>query len=324
MRRVIATLILVLWGLPGYAAETPTDHAIILRHQITVDGPTVLLGDLFDGLGRLAATPVARAPAPGRRVQVDARWLAAVAKAYALPWRPSSHLERTVIERASVTIEAGAIEDQLRAALAGRGVGATASIRLDNVGQRLHLPTDATPTVAVSSLSHDAKTGRFVAHVVAPAEGAPVVRATVTGRAVEMIEIPVLRRRMTPGDVIARDDIDWIRVRADRIGRATVSEAAKLVGMSPRRPIRPGELVQSGNLQAPVVVAKRSLVTIRLETDRMILTAQGRALENGALGDVIRVANTQSSQVIHAAVTGSGTVRVYPALAGRPIQEVRR
>ena len=324
MHRLIAAVVLVLWALPGYAAGTPADHTIVLRHQITVDGPTVHLGDLFDGLGRLAATPVARAPEPGRRLQVDARWLAAVAKAYALPWRPSSHLERTVVERASLVVGPGAIEDELRAALAGRGVGANASLRIDNPAQRLHLPTNAAPTVAVSALSHDAKTGRFVAHLVAPAEGTPLVRATVTGRAMAMVELPVLRRRLTAGDVIARNDIDWIRVRADRIGRATVSESDKLVGMSPRRPIRPGEPVQSGDLQAPVVVAKSSLVTIRLQTDRMILTAQGRALENGAMGDVIRVANTQSSQVIHAAITGPGIVQVYPALAGRPIQEVRR
>ena len=57
---------------------------------VVLDGPVLRLGDLFDGLGEEAAREIARAPAPGRRVELDARWLAAVAKGYGVAWRPSS------------------------------------------------------------------------------------------------------------------------------------------------------------------------------------------------------------------------------------------
>ena len=40
------------------------------------------------------------------------------------------------------------------------------------------------------------------------------------------------------------------------------------------------------------------------------LTAQGRALENGTVGDTIQVVNTQSSRTIDARVEGTGVVRV--------------
>ncbi|HMA14754.1 MAG: flagella basal body P-ring formation protein FlgA [Bacteroidota bacterium] len=45
----------------------------------------------------------------------------------------------------------------------------------------------------------------------------------------------------------------------------------------------------------------------------MQLTAQGRALENGAEGDVVRVMNTSSNTVVSAVVIDSGVVEVVPA-----------
>ena len=77
---------------------------VLLKPTVIIDGPIVHLGDLFDGLGENGATQVARAPAPGTRVTVGARWLSTVARAYGVRWRPASRLESSVIERASIVI----------------------------------------------------------------------------------------------------------------------------------------------------------------------------------------------------------------------------
>ncbi|RMD62393.1 MAG: flagella basal body P-ring formation protein FlgA, partial [Alphaproteobacteria bacterium] len=74
-----------------------------------------------------------------------------------------------------------------------------------------------------------------------------------------------------------------------------------------------GATVLASDLREPVVVAKNSLVTIRLETPRMVLSAQGRAIEAGGSGDVIRVMNTASNKIIHARVVNAGLVRIEPA-----------
>ena len=128
----------------------------------------------------------------------------------------------------------------------------------------------------------------------------------------EMIEVPVLRRRMVPGEVIREADIVWQEVRADRISRNVVLDSINLLGKSPRRPVRAERPVRGNELREPVLVAKNSLVTIRLQTARMVLTARGRALEQGAKDDVIRIVNTKSNQIISASVTGPGTVKVIP------------
>jgi len=285
---------------------------VLLKEKVVIDGSVVLLGDLFDGLGANGATPVARAPAPGTRVAVNARWLLAVARAYGIGWRPGSRLDSTVIERASIVIETQRIEAATIGALRQRGIDGRLSLVLDNPVTRIHLPTDAEPSLLVAGLNHNPETGRFTAHLIAPAEGTPLVRITISGRAIEMIEIPVLRRRMLPGEVIGERDIAWQDARADRISRNVVRDPVNLVGKSPRRPIRAEKPVLSSELRQPVLVSKNSLVTIRLQTARMVLTARGRAMEPGAKGDVIRVVNTKSNQIISASVTASGTVEVVP------------
>ncbi len=293
------------------AASQPAGLAL-LKAKVVIDGPVVLLGDLFDGLGANGATPVARAPAPGTRVAVNARWLSAVARAYGIGWRPGSRLDGTVIERASIVIETQRIEAATIGALRQRGIDGRLSLVLDNPVTRIHLPTDAEPSLLVAGLNHNPETGRFTAHLIAPAEGTPLVRITISGRAIEMIEIPVLRRRMLPGEVIGERDIAWQDARADRISRNVVRDPVNLVGKSPRRPIRAEKPVLGSELRQPVLVSKNSLVTIRLQTARMVLTARGRAMEPGAKGDVIRVVNTKSNQIISASVTASGTVEVVP------------
>jgi flagella basal body P-ring formation protein FlgA len=47
-----------------------------------------------------------------------------------------------------------------------------------------------------------------------------------------------------------------------------------------------------------------------LKTPMMTLTSQGKAIENGSDGDVIRLTNTQSNTVIQAIVSGAGVVTI--------------
>ena len=320
MRRFLIAIAVTLVAISNagpivQAASHVTAHPagpVLLKEKVVIEGSVVRLGDLSDGLGANGATPVARAPAPGTRVAVNARWLSAVARAYGVGWRPGSRLDGTVIERASIVIETQRIEAATIDALRQRGVDGRLLLVLDNPVTRIHLPTDAEPSLLVAGLNHNPETGRFTGHLVAPAEGSPLVRITISGRAIEMIEVPVLRRRMLPGEVIRERDIAWQDARSDRISRNVVLDPVNLVGKSPRRPIRAEKPVLGSELRQPVLVPRNSLVTIRLQTARMVLTARGRALEPGAKGDVIRVVNTNSNQIISASVTASGTVEVIP------------
>ncbi len=318
----VAFWAIALWfpGMPaalaaGSQATTLATYAqpeqpVSLKPSALVEAPLVRLGDLFEGLGEAGSAPVARAPAPGKRVTLDARWLQGLARSYNLPWRPRSALDSIVVERASQVIERARVEEVLMDALRDDGVDGDIELLLDTSDPRLHMPTDAENSLRLTRWSLNRETGRFSAQLAAPAEGVPVAQLAVSGRAVAMIEVPVPARRLSKDEVIAASDLDWVRVRADRVARNVVTDPDELIGKSARRGLREGQQVRSADLRLPVVIGKNSLVTIRLETDKMVLTVQGRALEDGAQDQVIRVMNTQSNVVVNALVVESGVVAV--------------
>lgn len=319
--RTVFSLILslvVLATAPALAGQLKrtTQQAIATPLQISlvphavIEGDVVRLGDLFNGLDTQAEIAVARAPELGDRVELNARWLAHLARGHDLPWRPNSNMDRVIVERASRTIGAPRIEAELMRALTARGIAEDVVLVLDNPDQNMVFPAEWVPDMTVAGLSYDPGSGRFTAKLQVSAAGQIAVKTVVTGRAVEMTEVPVLARQIEPGEVIRDGDIHWKRMESGRIARNVVLDTGGIVGKSPRRPIRIDQLVRAGDLRDPVMVPKNSLVTIRLRTQRMVLTAQGRALEDGASGNVIKVMNTKSNTVVNAVVAQPGTVEV--------------
>ena len=112
------------------------------------------------------------------------------------------------------------------------------------------------------------------------------------------------------GTVITEDHIKWIPVRASSIRSDTVLEASEMLGRTPKRGLRPDRPLRQSEIRRPVLVPKGSLVTMILRLPAMTLTARGKALQEGSLGDVIRIVNSQSNTVIEAVVSGSGRVSV--------------
>jgi flagella basal body P-ring formation protein FlgA len=308
------TALALSFGAGPAAAERDNTAAfgqpVALNTDITVDGDTVTLNHLFSGLGDRGATPIARAPAPGEEVRLPADWLSRVARAYQIDWRPASNLQQASLRRAAQRIGGERIVAAIRAELTARGVDGELEVQLDNRDIALILPVDAPAKVTVAGFSYDRNSGRFTANVMAPDAQRPLARATVSGKALSMIEVPVLNRRVGRDEVIGQRDIAWVSRPADAVTANHIRDARKLVGMSARRSIRPDRPVRETDITAPVLVPRNSLVTLMLQTDRMRLTAQGRALQDGAQGEVIRVVNTKSNTTVSGVVVADGTVTV--------------
>jgi flagella basal body P-ring formation protein FlgA len=298
--------------LPAPAGAAPT-----LRPAVTVSGSVLHVGDLFDDAGPAAAESVAPAPALGARVVANGQWLAAVARAHGLAWTPRPGEDQAVIERAARVVGADTIAERLLAEVAKRGAVDNAEIELDNPGLRLVVPAEAADAVAVEGISFDERSGRIAAVVAAAAGDPHAERQRVTGRLVRFLEVPVLNRPLAPGETISSGDVERLKLRRDRLAADVVTDAAELVGKTPRHALRAQQPLRQGEVQAPVVVHKGELVTLLLETPVLRLTAQGKALEDGAMGASVRVANAKSSRVVDAVVAGSGVAHVAAAQGDR-------
>ncbi|TAN63254.1 MAG: flagellar basal body P-ring formation protein FlgA, partial [Magnetospirillum sp.] len=174
------------------------------------------------------------------------------------------------------------------------------------------IPANAVANVGIRDVIYDQRMNRFTAVVEVPAGAANAARVKVGGNIFASARIPVLAHPMARGDVIAESDIQWVDVREEVVRRDIVTNMRQLIGQEPRYQLRAGAPVRTVELQKPVVVAKNAPVTMVVRTRFMTLTAQGRAVEDGSTGDVIRVTNTHSKQTVDARVDGPGQVSVSP------------
>lgn len=312
---VIAVTAVIAAAGPASAAgggDGAPPQPVALKTAITVEDEVVRLGDIFTGLSERADTAIAKAPAPGRQVRLTAPWLAKVATAYRVDWQPRSPAVEATVRRASRRLDGGRIRTAVARALRERGLDDELRVVLDNPQTSLVLPVTAPATLTVSNLSLDRSSGRFSANVLAPDARAPQASATVTGRAVRMVEVPVPAHRIERGEVIDGDDLKWIELPESELGRNDLTARDAIVGKSARRSARAGKPLRATDLETPVAVAKNSLVTIVVKTPRMQLTAQGRALEDASRGEAVRVVNTKSKATIRAVALGPHRVRVRP------------
>jgi flagella basal body P-ring formation protein FlgA len=320
MSRIAAFMLLFL-GLSVLApalpsrAEEPAAAPALLRNAVTIDGDLIRVGDLFDGALPNGDVAVARAPAPGESIVLDARWLSAVARAYGLAWRPASRFDQTVVTRSSQLVGTEAIRAALIGGLVARGAVGELDIQFDGLAPTLKLPVGVSPEITVQQLNLDAQSGRFSAAIVAPADGAAATRVVLTGRVFTLTDVPVAVRRLLPGEVIREGDLEWTQVHADRVTTAIVVDPANVIGRAPRRPIRAGEPIRANDLQIATMLKRGTMVTMMLETPRMLITTQGRAMEDGAEGQLVNVMNTSSNRVVKALVVDPTTVSVASATA---------
>ncbi len=282
---------------------------VVLRQNAEVDDHLILLGDLFKGTGDKASIAVAYAPDPGKKALFDANWLYRVANGHGLKWRPLSMKQNVQVNRKTVTIERDEIEDYIFAALIDKGADPEMTLKLNNRSVQLHVSSSSEAIIEVTNASYDQRTQRFSAHVSTPSSR-PI---RVTGRLQKMLNLPVLNRRVLKNEMIKVEDIRWIKYPSKRVQNDTILHVDDLIGKTPKRGLRTGVLIRSSEVQRPILVEKGSLVTMVLKTPLMILTSQGRAVDPGANGDVIRIANTQSKKVVQAVVTAAGVASITPA-----------
>jgi flagellar basal body P-ring formation protein FlgA len=291
-------------------ATLPARADPMLRPAVTVDSAVIHLGDLFSDAGAQAADIVAPAPPPGSRTIFDAAWLADTAREHQLDWQPASRLDQASVERATRTVTGDEVAHSLLAEIGRRQSVDGAQLQLDNPGLRLFVPASAPSGLDIVGLTVDPHTGRFSATVSAQNDNATAQR--VTGRLIRMVKLAVLARALGPGDVIGERDITTLTARADRIPPDAILAARDLVGKSPRRLLRADEPLRVDDVQMPVIVHKGDLIILVLQTPFMRLTAQAKALDDGGMNAVIRVANTKSNRMLDATVIGPNLATVTP------------
>ncbi len=295
--------------LAALACAALPAHAATLKPLTTLSGATIRLSDLWDGVAN--DKPLGPAPAPGGRITVPAAQLAAIARDYGVDWRPNSSGDRAVLERPGRALTRDDVKPAIVAALPGAGIAADADLEIGAIASDL-VPADAKLDIGVAQLDVDPTGGRFTALLTVSVAGSPDTQLRLSGRVQEMTEVPVLRRRFLPGDVIGASDLTWGRVRATLTRGDIIRTPAQAIGQAAKRALPPDQPLLAAEIGHAMVVQKGEVVTLSLESPGLSVTARAIATEPGGVGDRIRVLNEAARATVEAELTGPGRARVVP------------
>jgi len=320
MRRCSPLAIALLAGLWAWLAPLPAlgdeivpavSDQLTLRDRIMVDDDVVRLADLFQETLSDGDIAVAQSPRPGQTMTLDARFLQQVARAYRLDWKPSSKYQKVVIGRMSQRVTAPMVRTAIADAVQARiGAESDLDVALDGGDLEFDLPTDIENSVSVSAINFDPSSNRFAAILVAPADGPPVVQRNVFGTVFEMAQVPVPKRLISAGDIITADDLEWQPVHLARLSGNSLTDAEQLVGRMARRPLKAGQILRQTDVAVSPVIHKNDLIRLVVQTGQMTLSVQGKALQDAAMGQAIRVVNVNSNRQLSGTVVDGGTVTV--------------
>ena len=313
--RFYAMLWFILAGLIGSPQPCNANTLVTLKGETEVRRMAVRLSDVFNGVPAEIDRDIAQAPAPGKQITYDINTLTKVADRYRLDWQPQTLNDHAVITTACTHISTDAIRSAIihkikEASTSPIQKATEIEIAFDSRTLDVTLPADQAPDFVLNNFDYNEQGKRLHADLVASTAGGPYL-VPLTGHIVIKRNIPVLARRLESGTMISASDIDWISLPIDRVNASIATEASQLVGHELRRDIDGGELIHSHDLIPPRFVTRGSLITMKIETPFMTVAAQGKALQDGGEGDVVRVINTQSNRMVEGTVTGAGTVTVH-------------
>jgi flagella basal body P-ring formation protein FlgA len=139
--------------------------------------------------------------------------------------------------------------------------------------------------------------------------GTPARAGDAAPMAVPTVTIPVLARDLAAGEVVSADDLVDLPVQGPVAG-SVVQREQDIIGLAARKPLRAGRPIALSELRQPILVAKGSLVNIRVSMPGIELSTTAKAIEQGAMGEVVRVMNLTSNRIIQAVITGPGEAQV--------------
>ncbi|MFB6344865.1 MAG: flagellar basal body P-ring formation chaperone FlgA [bacterium] len=126
-------------------------------------------------------------------------------------------------------------------------------------------------------------------------------------------KVPVAVRRLDRGTILQPDMIDWQKKKIGTLRGGVIESPEEIIGRELTRSVGAEKILRAEYLQKPIVIERRDRVTIRYRKDGVVITTQGEATEDGAVGDRIRVKNTSSEREVSAEVINEGLVEVNQA-----------
>jgi flagella basal body P-ring formation protein FlgA len=125
-----------------------------------------------------------------------------------------------------------------------------------------------------------------------------------------MSQVVVAKTELTRGSIITREDLKLEQRDIARLHRGYLDSLEKAIGKTVKYSVRPNQVVTPSRVESPLAVKRNGRVTILAANSSVQVRMSGTALENGSIGERIRVKNRSSNRELEARVIEQGVVQV--------------
>jgi flagella basal body P-ring formation protein FlgA len=290
--------------------------APVLRARVAVAGNVVRIGDVIDNAGPAAKIAIYRAPDLGTTGTLSTAQVIATLRAHQVIGVDTRDLSEISVTRLARAFKARDLEFEVARALEhknGLGEAADLNMTFDRTMEDVRLDASNTGALQMASLRFDPRSNRFdVTFEIANENLTTPTRLHFTGSVVETTETAVPTRTFERGEVLKPADVVIERRPKAEAGNDLVTRD-RAVGMQARRQLRAGQPLKLADIGKPDLVLRDQNVTLTYETAGLYLTIRGKAMENGAEGDVVSVLNLQSKRTVSGVVIGREQVAISVA-----------
>lgn len=124
----------------------------------------------------------------------------------------------------------------------------------------------------------------------------------------------VAARRLNRHEVLPEDAVRLERRDVTNLGDAHFTEAGQVAGQRVKRIITPGTLLRGSDIEIIPVVARGSSVMVRVEIGAVTVNSRAKALEDGEIGELIKVQDLTTGKRLVGTVAGERLVVLDEAM----------
>lgn len=123
-------------------------------------------------------------------------------------------------------------------------------------------------------------------------------------------QVVVAAVNMSAGQTLQRESLKLEHMDAEKVSKAYYLEMDGLEGQELMRALRAGEPIRVSDLRQATLVKRGDMVLMTVGTSKTFeISVKAEAMQDGKMGEQIKLRNTESGRTLAGIVTGKGTVK---------------
>ncbi|WP_287007837.1 flagellar basal body P-ring formation chaperone FlgA [Legionella sp.] len=120
----------------------------------------------------------------------------------------------------------------------------------------------------------------------------------------------VTNRPIPKGTQLSDNDFDKLKIDVSQLKHGYFSDVQEIRDQVCKQNLAEGAIVTPFNLETPLLIHRGEQVSIQAVNEMINVSMNGIALNDGALGDTIKVQNLSSKRIIEARISANKQVKV--------------